>query len=164
MVRATWLIKMTCAYYSAISEAKIKKRQATDPNLGKWDSTIHFTFHYWFCKWLLPAPSVHPSEPCTEKVRVRPGATPSAERGASPVHQSRNPGSISRYSNICCVRLLFTTTVIGMLVQAAVSSRQTQCSLLTGLCPLQLSPSPTTHPVIAKPQSDPIVSLLRTFQ
>lgn len=35
MVRATWLIKMTCAYYSAISEAKIKKRQATDPNLGK---------------------------------------------------------------------------------------------------------------------------------
>ncbi|KAB0356075.1 hypothetical protein FD754_000231, partial [Muntiacus muntjak] len=35
MVRATWLIKMTCAYYSAISEAKIKKRPATDPNLGK---------------------------------------------------------------------------------------------------------------------------------
>uniref|UniRef100_A0A8C3X6K3 Mediator complex subunit 12L n=1 Tax=Catagonus wagneri TaxID=51154 RepID=A0A8C3X6K3_9CETA len=33
MVRATWLIKMTCAYYSAISEAKIKKRQTTDPNL-----------------------------------------------------------------------------------------------------------------------------------
>ncbi|KAM9696029.1 mediator of RNA polymerase II transcription subunit 12-like protein isoform 7-T9 [Dama dama] len=33
MVRATWLIKMTCAYYSAISEAKIKKRPATDPNL-----------------------------------------------------------------------------------------------------------------------------------
>ncbi|ELW65163.1 Mediator of RNA polymerase II transcription subunit 12-like protein [Tupaia chinensis] len=33
MVRATWLIKMTCAYYSAISEAKIKKRQPTDPNL-----------------------------------------------------------------------------------------------------------------------------------
>lgn len=38
MVRATWLIKMTCAYYSAISEAKIKKRQAPDPNLGKWGS------------------------------------------------------------------------------------------------------------------------------
>lgn len=35
MVRATWLIKMTCAYCSAISEAKIKKRQAPDPNLGK---------------------------------------------------------------------------------------------------------------------------------
>ncbi|XP_058517422.1 mediator of RNA polymerase II transcription subunit 12-like protein isoform X4 [Ochotona princeps] len=33
MVRATWLIKMTCAYCSAISEAKIKKRQAPDPNL-----------------------------------------------------------------------------------------------------------------------------------
>nr|XP_045370417.1 mediator of RNA polymerase II transcription subunit 12-like protein isoform X4 [Camelus bactrianus] len=33
MVRAAWLIKMTCAYYSAISEAKIKKRQSTDPNL-----------------------------------------------------------------------------------------------------------------------------------
>uniref|UniRef100_A0A8I3W4V1 Mediator complex subunit 12L n=1 Tax=Callithrix jacchus TaxID=9483 RepID=A0A8I3W4V1_CALJA len=33
MVRATWLIKMTCAYYSAISEAKIKKRQPADPNL-----------------------------------------------------------------------------------------------------------------------------------
>uniref|UniRef100_A0A8C5YGC0 Mediator complex subunit 12L n=1 Tax=Microcebus murinus TaxID=30608 RepID=A0A8C5YGC0_MICMU len=33
MVRATWLIKMTCAYYSAISEAKIKKRPPADPNL-----------------------------------------------------------------------------------------------------------------------------------
>nr|KAF6478103.1 mediator complex subunit 12L [Molossus molossus] len=33
MVRAVWLIKMTCAYYSAISEAKIKKRQAPDPNV-----------------------------------------------------------------------------------------------------------------------------------
>ncbi|XP_048190738.1 mediator of RNA polymerase II transcription subunit 12-like protein isoform X2 [Perognathus longimembris pacificus] len=33
MVRAMWLIKMTCAYYSAISEAKIKKRQLPDPNL-----------------------------------------------------------------------------------------------------------------------------------
>ncbi|XP_069844855.1 mediator of RNA polymerase II transcription subunit 12-like protein isoform X2 [Dipodomys merriami] len=33
MVRAMWLIKMTCAYYCAISEAKIKKRQPTDPNL-----------------------------------------------------------------------------------------------------------------------------------
>ncbi|XP_012668421.1 mediator of RNA polymerase II transcription subunit 12-like protein [Otolemur garnettii] len=33
MVRAAWMIKMTCAYYSAISEAKIKKRQSTDPNL-----------------------------------------------------------------------------------------------------------------------------------
>ncbi|XP_075412060.1 mediator of RNA polymerase II transcription subunit 12-like protein isoform X2 [Tenrec ecaudatus] len=33
MVRATWLIKMTCAYYSAVSEAKLKKRQTTDPNL-----------------------------------------------------------------------------------------------------------------------------------
>lgn len=46
MVRATWLIKMTCAYYSAISEAKIKKRQATDPNLGKRESMLHCTFHY----------------------------------------------------------------------------------------------------------------------
>lgn len=35
MVRAMWLIKMTGAYYSAISEAKIKKRQPPDPNLGK---------------------------------------------------------------------------------------------------------------------------------
>ncbi|KAM3835504.1 LOW QUALITY PROTEIN: mediator of RNA polymerase II transcription subunit 12-like protein [Vipera latastei] len=33
LLRAAWLIKMTCAYYSAISEAKIKKRQAADPNL-----------------------------------------------------------------------------------------------------------------------------------
>ncbi|XP_054985697.1 mediator of RNA polymerase II transcription subunit 12-like protein isoform X1 [Sorex araneus] len=33
VVRATWLIKMTCAYYSAVSEAKLKKRQAIDPNL-----------------------------------------------------------------------------------------------------------------------------------
>ncbi|XP_077204785.1 mediator of RNA polymerase II transcription subunit 12-like protein isoform X2 [Paroedura picta] len=33
LLRAAWMIKMTCAYYSAISEAKIKKRQAADPNL-----------------------------------------------------------------------------------------------------------------------------------
>nr|XP_016847545.1 PREDICTED: mediator of RNA polymerase II transcription subunit 12-like protein isoform X2 [Anolis carolinensis] len=33
LLRAAWLIKMTCAYYAAISEAKIKKRQAADPNL-----------------------------------------------------------------------------------------------------------------------------------
>uniref|UniRef100_F6T2D4 Mediator complex subunit 12L n=1 Tax=Monodelphis domestica TaxID=13616 RepID=F6T2D4_MONDO len=33
LLRAAWLIKMTCAYYSAISEAKIKKRQTTDPNM-----------------------------------------------------------------------------------------------------------------------------------
>lgn len=55
MVRATWLIKMTCAYYSAISEAKIKKRPATDPNLGKWDSVMHFKLS---CKSSLPAPPV----------------------------------------------------------------------------------------------------------
>lgn len=48
MVRAMWLIKMTCAYYSAISEAKIKKRQAPDPNLGEWESMICCMFHYWF--------------------------------------------------------------------------------------------------------------------
>lgn len=35
LLRAAWLIKMTCAYYAAISEAKIKKRQATDPNTGR---------------------------------------------------------------------------------------------------------------------------------
>lgn len=52
MVRATWLIKMTCAYYSAISEAKIKKRPATDPNLGKWDSVMHFKLS---CKSVLRA-------------------------------------------------------------------------------------------------------------
>ncbi|XP_026505701.1 mediator of RNA polymerase II transcription subunit 12-like protein [Terrapene carolina triunguis] len=33
LLRAAWLIKMTCAYYAAVSEAKIKKRQATDPNI-----------------------------------------------------------------------------------------------------------------------------------
>ncbi|KAM9316506.1 mediator of RNA polymerase II transcription subunit 12-like protein [Gastrophryne carolinensis] len=32
LLRATWMVKMTCAYYSAISEAKIKKRQSIDPN------------------------------------------------------------------------------------------------------------------------------------
>ncbi|XP_077344283.1 mediator of RNA polymerase II transcription subunit 12-like protein isoform X3 [Lithobates pipiens] len=32
LLRAAWLLKMTCAYYAAISEAKIKKRQSTDPN------------------------------------------------------------------------------------------------------------------------------------
>nr|KAF6478099.1 mediator complex subunit 12L [Molossus molossus] len=45
MVRAVWLIKMTCAYYSAISEAKIKKRQAPDPNVGKRESRASCTLH-----------------------------------------------------------------------------------------------------------------------
>ncbi|NWV85032.1 MD12L protein, partial [Dasyornis broadbenti] len=39
LLRAAWLIKMTCAYYAAISEAKIKKRQATDPNI-EWTQTV----------------------------------------------------------------------------------------------------------------------------
>ncbi|NXC41533.1 MD12L protein, partial [Penelope pileata] len=39
LLRAVWLIKMTCAYYAAISEAKIKKRQATDPNI-EWTQII----------------------------------------------------------------------------------------------------------------------------
>ncbi|XP_065496636.1 mediator of RNA polymerase II transcription subunit 12-like protein [Caloenas nicobarica] len=39
LLRAAWLIKMTCAYYAAISEAKIKKRQATDPNM-EWTQII----------------------------------------------------------------------------------------------------------------------------
>uniref|UniRef100_A0A669PYC5 Mediator complex subunit 12L n=1 Tax=Phasianus colchicus TaxID=9054 RepID=A0A669PYC5_PHACC len=39
LLRAAWLIKMTCAYYAAISEAKIKKRQATDPNT-EWTQII----------------------------------------------------------------------------------------------------------------------------
>ncbi|XP_068548027.1 mediator of RNA polymerase II transcription subunit 12-like protein isoform X15 [Anas acuta] len=39
LLRAAWLIKMTCAYYAAISEAKIKKRQATDPNI-EWTQII----------------------------------------------------------------------------------------------------------------------------
>ncbi|NWT84489.1 MD12L protein, partial [Lanius ludovicianus] len=39
LLRAAWLIKMTCAYYTAISEAKIKKRQATDPNI-EWTQIV----------------------------------------------------------------------------------------------------------------------------
>uniref|UniRef100_A0A8C4V7E0 Mediator complex subunit 12L n=1 Tax=Falco tinnunculus TaxID=100819 RepID=A0A8C4V7E0_FALTI len=39
LLRAAWLIKMTCAYYAAISEAKIKKRQATDPNI-EWTQIV----------------------------------------------------------------------------------------------------------------------------
>uniref|UniRef100_A0A803Y0T5 Mediator complex subunit Med12 domain-containing protein n=1 Tax=Meleagris gallopavo TaxID=9103 RepID=A0A803Y0T5_MELGA len=39
LLRAAWLVKMTCAYYAAISEAKIKKRQATDPNT-EWTQVI----------------------------------------------------------------------------------------------------------------------------
>ncbi|XP_030071522.1 mediator of RNA polymerase II transcription subunit 12-like protein [Microcaecilia unicolor] len=39
LLRAAWLIKMTCAYYSAISEAKIKKRQAADPNI-EWTQIL----------------------------------------------------------------------------------------------------------------------------
>ncbi|XP_017589904.1 PREDICTED: mediator of RNA polymerase II transcription subunit 12-like protein [Corvus brachyrhynchos] len=39
LLRAAWLIKMTCAYYAAISEAKIKKRQATDPSI-EWTQIV----------------------------------------------------------------------------------------------------------------------------
>ncbi|RXM29446.1 Mediator of RNA polymerase II transcription subunit 12-like protein [Acipenser ruthenus] len=39
LLRAVWLIKMTCAYYTAISEAKIKKRQATDPTI-EWTQIL----------------------------------------------------------------------------------------------------------------------------
>lgn len=46
LLRAAWLVKMTCAYYAAISEAKIKKRQAADPNLGKEKTTMHCSNGY----------------------------------------------------------------------------------------------------------------------
>ncbi|KAM3930465.1 mediator of RNA polymerase II transcription subunit 12-like protein [Leptodactylus fuscus] len=39
LLRAAWLVKMTCAYYAAISEAKIKKRQSTDPNI-EWTQIL----------------------------------------------------------------------------------------------------------------------------
>ncbi|XP_059587021.1 mediator of RNA polymerase II transcription subunit 12-like protein isoform X5 [Alligator mississippiensis] len=39
LLRAAWLVKMTCAYYAAISEAKLKKRQATDPNI-EWTQIL----------------------------------------------------------------------------------------------------------------------------
>ncbi|MEE6501023.1 hypothetical protein FKM82_004035 [Ascaphus truei] len=39
LLRAAWLVKMTCAYYAAISEAKIKKRQASDPNM-EWTQIL----------------------------------------------------------------------------------------------------------------------------
>uniref|UniRef100_H3A096 Mediator complex subunit 12L n=1 Tax=Latimeria chalumnae TaxID=7897 RepID=H3A096_LATCH len=39
VLRAAWLIKMTCAYYAAISEAKVKKRQAMDPNV-EWTQIL----------------------------------------------------------------------------------------------------------------------------
>ncbi|XP_063298596.1 mediator of RNA polymerase II transcription subunit 12-like protein [Pelobates fuscus] len=39
LLRATWLVKMTCAYYAAISEAKIKKRQSMDPNM-EWTQIL----------------------------------------------------------------------------------------------------------------------------
>ncbi|KAM8953143.1 mediator of RNA polymerase II transcription subunit 12-like protein [Pelodytes ibericus] len=39
LLRAAWLVKMTCAYYAAISEAKIKKRQSMDPNM-EWTQIL----------------------------------------------------------------------------------------------------------------------------
>lgn len=35
VMRAAWLIKMTCAYYAAITETKVKKRHVIDPFSGK---------------------------------------------------------------------------------------------------------------------------------
>lgn len=34
MLRAAWFIKQLSAYYNAISEAKLKKRQLPDPSQG----------------------------------------------------------------------------------------------------------------------------------
>lgn len=34
VMRAAWLIKMTCAYYAAITETKVKKRHVIDPCIG----------------------------------------------------------------------------------------------------------------------------------
>ncbi|XP_075717612.1 mediator of RNA polymerase II transcription subunit 12-like protein [Rhinoderma darwinii] len=39
LLRAAWLVKMTCAYYAAISETKIKKRQSSDPNI-EWTQIL----------------------------------------------------------------------------------------------------------------------------
>lgn len=61
---------MTCAYYSAISEAKIKKRQAPDPNLGKRDSGqcfIYFTIGSSNNRDLHPLRTQHPSTMTMEK-------------------------------------------------------------------------------------------------
>lgn len=35
VMRAAWLIKMTCAYYAAMSETKVKKKNTADPFTGK---------------------------------------------------------------------------------------------------------------------------------
>lgn len=35
VMRAAWLIKMTCAYYAAITETKVKKRHVIDPFMGE---------------------------------------------------------------------------------------------------------------------------------
>lgn len=35
VMRAAWLIKMTCAYYAAINETKVKKRNTIDPFMGE---------------------------------------------------------------------------------------------------------------------------------
>uniref|UniRef100_A0A452VBG6 Mediator complex subunit 12 n=1 Tax=Ursus maritimus TaxID=29073 RepID=A0A452VBG6_URSMA len=39
VMRAAWLIKMTCAYYAAISETKVKKRHVIDPFM-EWTQII----------------------------------------------------------------------------------------------------------------------------
>lgn len=43
VMRAAWLIKMTCAYYAAITETKVKKRHVIDPFIGKhfvWSTDV----------------------------------------------------------------------------------------------------------------------------
>ncbi|MEE6528594.1 hypothetical protein FKM82_031105 [Ascaphus truei] len=39
VMRAAWLIKMTCAYYAAITETKVKKRHVMDPFI-EWTQII----------------------------------------------------------------------------------------------------------------------------
>lgn len=46
VMRAAWLIKMTCAYYAAITETKVKKRHVIDPFIGKHSvCTTGFVHH-----------------------------------------------------------------------------------------------------------------------
>ncbi|XP_044539037.1 mediator of RNA polymerase II transcription subunit 12-like, partial [Gracilinanus agilis] len=45
VMRAAWLIKMTCAYYSAISETKVKKKNTVADPFIEWTQII--TKHLW---------------------------------------------------------------------------------------------------------------------
>lgn len=57
VMRAAWMIKMTCAYHAAITETKVKKRHVIDPCIGT--ASFHWLTSLWAKPMSLSVTQVH---------------------------------------------------------------------------------------------------------